>query len=491
MVRQQPEPNHVCSPTSSRRRSVPAMVTFLAACLFCHLSPGASSRIATDQQSGLYTLTLVAGWNLISLPVTPDDSACTAVFGNAVPPDCVLRYNPSTGDYEPVAAVEPLVGYWVYAHADTQVSMPGTILTQPTVALTAGWNLFGPCSPTTLSIARELSITFWYWDGSQQCYLTVDGDLDHGVGYWLSYTGAGEQLTLGNPSQDTDAEGLWDVWERACNADHREQDTDGDTLSDYDEVFTHQTDPGNSDTDNDGLPDNWEVAHATDGLDPLEDDTDGNGVPDGEDDWDSDGLSTARELALGLDPHHADTGDAVIEFAAVNTVVSETDGSATVSVTLSALPPYGNTVRAVVEPVGGTATQGADYSCTSAIELEFGLRQTEQSFTVQILADAELEPTEVAVFQLVEVIGGATGEQQEHRLVIEDALGTAQDTDDDGLPDDWEQRYFSSLTYDADDDPDQDEVSNLREYLLGRHPNAPLRYDDNDDLKLRLTGVVH
>jgi len=43
-------------------------------------------------------------------------------------------------------------------------------------------------------------------------------------------------------------------------------DTDGDGLTDYDEIFIYHTNPLLADTDGDGIPDTWEVQH---GLNPL------------------------------------------------------------------------------------------------------------------------------------------------------------------------------------------------------------------------------
>ncbi|MDI1247256.1 MAG: hypothetical protein PSV13_00090, partial [Lacunisphaera sp.] len=40
----------------------------------------------------------------------------------------------------------------------------------------------------------------------------------------------------------------------------------------------------------------------------------------------------------------------------------------------------------------------------------------------------------------------------------------------DGLPDAWELQYFGHLGYGPDDDPDGDGLTNMQEYLLGRHP---------------------
>lgn len=54
-------------------------------------------------------------------------------------------------------------------------------------------------------------------------------------------------------------------------------DTDGDGLTDYDEIFVYHTNPLLADTDGDGIPDGWEVQH---GLNPLVNDASQIG-PDG------------------------------------------------------------------------------------------------------------------------------------------------------------------------------------------------------------------
>jgi hypothetical protein len=56
-----------------------------------------------------------------------------------------------------------------------------------------------------------------------------------------------------------------------------------------------------------------------------------------------------------------------------------------------------------------------------------------------------------------------------------------QDTDSDGLPDEWEEYRFTNLMWNADDDPDSDGVNNENEWLLDTEPNnAKSRFYIND-----------
>lgn len=83
-------------------------------------------------------------------------------------------------------------------------------------------------------------------------------------------------------------------------------DSDEDDLFDiYEKVI--DTDPFDSDTDDDGLPDGYEVI--TLNTDPLEVDTDENGVTDADEDFDSDNLSNLGEYQNKTKPFNPDTDD--------------------------------------------------------------------------------------------------------------------------------------------------------------------------------------
>ena len=68
-------------------------------------------------------------------------------------------------------------------------------------------------------------------------------------------------------------------------------DTDGDTLSDNDELFNYLTDPTSNDTDGDGMPDGWEVKY---GLNPIS-------ALDADQDLDNDGWDFDRNFLLTSD----------------------------------------------------------------------------------------------------------------------------------------------------------------------------------------------
>ena len=98
-------------------------------------------------------------------------------------------------------------------------------------------------------------------------------------------------------------------------------DTDGNGVSDGDEDFDTDgltnveeqgwgTDPYDDDTDDDTLLDGWEVQYTLGGnLYPDLNDSDDDETSDDLEDYDNDGLTNAEEQALGTDPNKWDTDE--------------------------------------------------------------------------------------------------------------------------------------------------------------------------------------
>ncbi len=168
-------------------------------------------------------------------------------------------------------------------------------------------------------------------DGHDEGGSTTDSEFGRDDG---TYTP--DESTEDDEWPDEDGDGLSDTAEEALQTDPSNADTDGDALSDGDEVNEYGTNPLCRDTDGDGLDDGYEVlVESTNGRDandpvavdaPVPDciatvvDSDGDGLTDvdetdlyGSDpsnpDTDGDTLFDGEEVALGCDPLNVDSDD--------------------------------------------------------------------------------------------------------------------------------------------------------------------------------------
>jgi len=98
------------------------------------------------------------------------------------------------------------------------------------------------------------------------------------------------------------------------------QDSDGDGISDYDEVTVYFTDPFSNDTDNGGVPDNVEIENGNDPLDRTDDDSDGDTLIDNDErdiygtdpfnpDTDYGGVNDNIEILNGTEPYQTPEDD--------------------------------------------------------------------------------------------------------------------------------------------------------------------------------------
>ncbi len=162
-------------------------------------------------------------------------------------------------------------------------------------------------------------------------------------GWWHGMLGVTYKFGENKHNLDSDGDGLSD-WDEIniYHTDPHNPDTDGDGLSDGDEIQKYHTDPLKADTDGDGLSDGDEVMKYH--TDPLKADTDGDTLTDGDEvnlfhtnplkaDTDGDGLSDGDEVnKYHTDPLKADTdGDGLsdgdeVRMYHTNPLLRDTDG---------------------------------------------------------------------------------------------------------------------------------------------------------------------
>ena len=126
---------------------------------------------------------------------------------------------------------------------------------------------------------------------------------------------------------DSDNDGMPDVLEIAIGTRPDLADTDGDTLTDYQEVYITGTDPtvydsviegvsdADADCDSDGLSNSYEIELGSDPCSEFSDEDEFNdydevyiyGTDPSKTDTDDDGISDSSEIKLGLDPNDPQT----------------------------------------------------------------------------------------------------------------------------------------------------------------------------------------
>jgi hypothetical protein len=168
------------------------------------------SNIATGETASTaeVTIDLQAGWNMISVPVTPDDASAETLFPSA---SAVYTWNSDTRSYDRVSAtnivttIEPGRGYWVAVDDPCAATIEGAPCIELTDhLLSGGWNMVGSICEETVAVA-DLSTnapgtlqaeSVYAWDPITQSFVPVSW-IESGKGYWIA---ASEPCTLTIPS---------------------------------------------------------------------------------------------------------------------------------------------------------------------------------------------------------------------------------------------------------------------------------------------------
>ena len=176
------------------------------------------------EKAGTNEIPLIAGWNLISLPLDPPDPDPVAVFAPIAgqlarveaheacdAADPWKLYDPADPAGNDLTAVTPAMGLWVKVTAATVLPLAGTLPATTDVALCQGWNHIGfpadqPRAPTAVfsSIAGkwqrlfghdafDIKDPFEFFDPAVPAWANDLELMRPGYGYWLL---ASEPTTL-------------------------------------------------------------------------------------------------------------------------------------------------------------------------------------------------------------------------------------------------------------------------------------------------------
>ncbi len=150
-------------------------------------------------------LSLVAGWNLISLAVTPTETKLSRLFMSSQTRCSVgpaWYWDASITRMTSVSTLEAKRGYWVYSNRACPILIPGlTIQGNDTIAdFEADWNLLGPVGDGEersfdTDFLQRVNGVVWNWNTIGQRFVVAD-KLRKGQGYWVFSNGSETTLDL-------------------------------------------------------------------------------------------------------------------------------------------------------------------------------------------------------------------------------------------------------------------------------------------------------
>lgn len=153
-----------------------------------------------------YTLHFNAGWNLVSIPITPESGQISDIFSVSQQANINVIWDYNGGDWkywttEPgytnqFSSLSPSRGYYFYCYSPMSVTIYGSSPSGPISmdSLSSGWNLIGFPSSSDASIASlygtagvvwKMDNENWYYWTTEPGYTNQFEMLTPGLGYWI------------------------------------------------------------------------------------------------------------------------------------------------------------------------------------------------------------------------------------------------------------------------------------------------------------------
>lgn len=142
-------------------------------------------------------INLPAGWNMVSLPVAPDDATASTLFPGA---KAIYKFERQKGykRVKPGDSLETGRGYWILLSEGKTFTLIGAPIDGYTHTVSEGcWAMIGGCSRSGIASATDCSIAVIYGYTPGDGYQRVSPEnLDSGKGYWIFLNNVGEQAEL-------------------------------------------------------------------------------------------------------------------------------------------------------------------------------------------------------------------------------------------------------------------------------------------------------
>jgi hypothetical protein len=165
--------------------------------------------IETDAGQDKYSIQLHTGWNLISIPLIPDDTDVLDIM-NTVDGNWNSIWSYEAGNWKrydltgpnflnDLTTIEPEKGYWIDMKSEDTLYVSGSEPTVKSISLSAGWNLVGYNSLSSMSTTEAMNSVDGNWNsvwsyenGNWKRYDLTGPDflndlttMESGKGYWI------------------------------------------------------------------------------------------------------------------------------------------------------------------------------------------------------------------------------------------------------------------------------------------------------------------